>query len=152
MPSGRKAPSVTTRCRWGCPVDEAAEGLDGGDDAGDDVGLAEGRAQEVAQGAVGDAAENAEELAVLEEEGPQALGDGEDELAVGEGVEEHVLEPVGPDLEPLGDATPGPTPGRHPGGPTPGSDGHVERQAFEPSESTYGSTYMIREDEETTFW
>ena len=86
----------------GVPVHEAAEGLDGGDYARDDVGLAAGGAQEVAQRAVGDAAEDAEERAVVEEEGAQALGDGEDELAVGDGVEELVLEPVGPDGEPLG--------------------------------------------------
>ena len=41
----------------------------------------------------------------MEEEGAQALGDGEDELAVGDGVEELVLEPVGPDFEALGVAT-----------------------------------------------
>ena len=88
--------------QMGVPVHEAAEGLNGGDDAGDEVRLAEAGAQKVAQRAVGDAAEDAEELAVVEEEGPQAFGDGEDELAVGDGVEEHVLEPVGPDFEPLG--------------------------------------------------
>ena len=83
-------------------VEESAEGLDGGDDAGDGVGVAERGAHEVAQGAVGDAGQEAEERAVIEKEGPQALGDGEHELPVGDGVEELVLEPVGPDLEALG--------------------------------------------------
>ena len=84
------------------PVSERAKGLDGTDDAGDAIGLAQRRAQEVAQRAVRDTAQESEEPAVVEEEGPQSLGDGEDELAVWDGVEEFVLEPVGPDLEALG--------------------------------------------------
>ena len=81
------------------PIHQASERLDGGDDAGDDVRFAECRAQEVTQRAVGDAAELPEEFAVVQEEWPQALGHGEHVLAVGDGVEEFVLEPVGPDLE-----------------------------------------------------
>jgi hypothetical protein len=86
----------------GMPVDEAAEGLNGGEDTGDDIGLAEGRAHEVAERAVGDAGEDSQELAVVEEVGTQALGHGEDVLAVGDGIEDLVLEPIGPDLESFG--------------------------------------------------
>lgn len=76
--------------------------MDASDDAGDDVGLAAGRAHEVAEGTVGDAAQLSEESAVVQEEGPQALGDGEHEHPVRDSVEELVVEPVGPDLESLG--------------------------------------------------
>jgi len=58
----------------GVPVDEAAEGLDGGQDAGDDIGLAEGRAHEVAQRAVGEAGEDSEEPAVWRKKGRRRLG------------------------------------------------------------------------------
>jgi hypothetical protein len=102
VPSGRKAPVGDDEMQVWVPVDQGAEGLDGGDDAGDDVRFAEGGAQEVAERAVGDATEDTEERAVVEEEGSQTLGHGEDVLAVRDGVEEMVLEPVGPDREPFG--------------------------------------------------
>jgi len=38
----------------------------------------------------------------MQEEGPQPFGHGEHELAVGDGVQEFVLEPFTPNREPLG--------------------------------------------------
>jgi hypothetical protein len=76
--------------------------VNGVHDAADGVGLAERPGQEIAKRPVGDAAERTEETPVVEEERPQALGDGEDVLAMLDAVEQIVLEPVGPDREPLG--------------------------------------------------
>jgi len=83
-------------------VDETAEGLHGGDDTRDAEGLAHGGAQEVLEGVRRDAAEEPEQFAVMQEERPQAFRHGEDELAMGDGVQEFVLEPLTPDGQALG--------------------------------------------------
>jgi hypothetical protein len=83
------------------PVQQRSERLDGSDDPRSDVRLLESGAHEVAQRPVGDAAHHAEQPAVVREERPQALGNGEHVLPVRDSIEEFVLEPVGPDLESL---------------------------------------------------
>ena len=62
------------------------EGVDGSDSAEFSIGEVEAEAEVVAEALAGSAEENGEEVAAFAEDAAQDLGDGEDELAVGDFV------------------------------------------------------------------
>ncbi len=85
----------------GVEVDQLAEGVDGRHHAGSGVGALEDGAVDLQDGLPGQAGQRAEQPAVEAEEDPQALGDGEDELAVGDGSADVTGDVVGDDQGPL---------------------------------------------------
>ncbi len=70
-------------------IDAVTKGLEDGHHAGPQVGLFHRRGHEIADGLPGEPSQDAPQLALPEEQGPQHLGNGEDPLRMG-----HVLEDV----------------------------------------------------------
>ena len=69
----------------GVPEEKVAEGLDGDDEAGLAVGLAGAQAEPGGEGGVRGEIEMAEASAVVAEERAEEAGEGEDDVAVGDG-------------------------------------------------------------------
>jgi hypothetical protein len=83
------------------PVDQLTEGVNRRNHTGHGVGMVDNRAVNVTYGLPGEAGQPAQETAIEAEEDAQALGDGEHELAMGDGFADVTRDVLGHDEGPL---------------------------------------------------